>query len=414
MKLVIIGGGIIGLCSAYYALKRGLEVTVLERSAPDHDGCSLGNAGMIVPSHFVPLAAPGMVGFGLRMLLNPAAPFSLRPRAEAAFFEWLLRFWRAANPEHVKASAPVLRDLNLRSRALYQELSAELGDTFGLTQRGLVMLCRTEHTLHEEAAVAKMAHGMGMPAEVVTGPGLAALDPGVEMRAAGGVYFPQDCHLDPNRLMAALKTEVERLGGQIRWDTAVSAFRTSGGTVEAVETSSGDVTGTHYAVAGGAWSGALLRPLGIRLPLQAGKGYSLTLSHPRRLPELCSILVEARIAVTPMSGRLRFAGTMELAGLDLSVNPRRVEGMIHSIPAYLPDFQPEDFEEVPVWSGLRPCSPDGLPYIGPAPGCRNLLVAAGHAMMGLSLGPVTGELVAQLAAGETPTLDLNPVRIQRF
>lgn len=413
MKLVIIGGGIIGLCSAYYALKAGLEVVVLERNGPDHDGCSLGNAGMVVPSHFVPLAAPGMVGLGLRMLLNPAAPFSIRPRAEAAFYEWLLRFWRAANPEHVRTSAPVLRDLNLRSRELYGELAADLGDDFGLTRRGLVMLCATEHTLHEEAGVAKMAQGMGMPAEVVSGAELAALDPGVQMRAAGGVYFPEDCHLDPDRLMSVLTGEVVRRGVEIRWGTQVTGLRSGSGRIDAVETETGEITGDQFQVAGGSWSAGLLRGLGIRLPLQAGKGYSLTLDQPRRLPELCSILVEARIAVTPMSGRLRFAGTMELAGLDLSVNSRRVEGMVQSIPGYLPDFRPEDFRQAPVWSGLRPCSPDGLPYIGRAPGFSNLLVTTGHAMMGLSLGPVTGELAARLATGQQPGMNLRAVRVDR-
>jgi D-amino-acid dehydrogenase len=167
-------------------------------------------------------------------------------------------------------------------------------------------------------------------------------------------------------------------------------------------------------IAGGAWTPELTRTLGVRVLMQAGKGYSLTLPAPRQLPEVCSILTEARVAVTPMGDSLRFAGTMEITGLDTSVNPRRVRGIVQSVPHYFPAFRPEDFRDVPVWRGLRPCSPDGLPYLGRFAAFSNLSLASGHAMMGLSLGPVTGKLMAELLSDEPPSLDLVLLRPDRY
>jgi D-amino-acid dehydrogenase len=413
-SLVIIGAGISGICAAYYALREGLQVTVLERDGPETQNCSFGNAGMITPSHFVPLAAPGMVEMGLRMLFNPRSPFAIRPSFDPAFLAWLVRFWRSATPEHVAAAAPNLLALNMLSRSLYEELAADLGVDFGLTQRGLLMLCKTQEALDAEVKVAQMARKLGLEAEVLDPAGLAAADPDVRMDVPGGVFFPQDCHLTPNRLMPALREAVERGGGKIRWHTPVSGFRTEGGRIRAAVTAEGEVDADAFLITGGSWSARIVRSLRVKLPLQAGKGYSITLPKPAKLPQLCSILLEARIAVTPMGEALRFAGTMELAGLDLSVSPRRVEGMVRSIPDYLPDYPTPELQNLPLWSGLRPCSPDGLPYLGRAKRWENLWIGTGHAMMGLSLGPATGRVLTQDLLGEAPAVALKPFAVDRF
>lgn len=412
-RVVIVGGGVVGLCAAYFALERGHGVTVLERGAPDHDGCSLGNAGMVVPSHFLPLAAPGMVGLGLRMMLRRDSPFAIRPRADADLLRWCWRFWRAANALHAARSAPLLRDLNLASRRLYEELAGRIGD-FGLVQRGLLMLCKTPEALREEAHVAEQARALGLGADVLTPQQAAQVDPDIRMDVAGAVHFAQDCHLDPRRLMAALTAAVQQHGGDIRWCSEVTGWRTEGESIAAARTAGGDIEGDAFVIAGGAWSPGLVRPLGLRLPLQAGKGYSLTLPRPRSLPRLCSILAEARVAVTPMGKELRFAGTMEVTGLDRSISQPRVEGILRSIPRYFPEFRQEDFGGVPVWSGLRPCSPDGLPYVGRFARWPNLLAATGHAMMGVSLAPVTGSLVASLLSDESPAVDIAPLSPDRY
>jgi D-amino-acid dehydrogenase len=412
--VVIVGGGVIGLCAAWYALQRECRVTLLERGGPDHDSCSVGNAGMIVPSHFTPLAAPGMVGMGLRMMWNPESPFWIRPRLDRDLLSWGWRFLRAANARHVERAAPILRDLNLQSRRCYEELAERHGLRFGLVKRGLLMLCKTERVLQEEAALAQRARQIGLQAQVLTAAQAAQLDPQIQMEVAGAVYFPQDSHLIPQQFMAEMTRRLEKEGASLVWSAEVTGWRISGRRVEAALVGARKFTADEFVIAGGAWSPAIAKGLQVDLPMQAGKGYSLTLPDPPQLPSICSILTEARVAVTPMDGALRFAGTMEITGLDQSVHPARVRGILKSIPRYFPAFSPDHFRGVSVWSGLRPCSPDGLPYIGRFGRYDNLLAATGHAMMGLSLGPITGRLIAQILCGEPPSIPLNLLSPDRY
>jgi D-amino-acid dehydrogenase len=413
-SVVIVGGGIVGLSVAYYALRKGFKVTVLERGGPDHDCCSLGNAGMIVPSHFVPLAAPGMVGLGLRMLLNPEGPFAIRPRFDKELIGWCLKFMRSANAEHVRRAAPILRDLHLASRACYESMAEVPGTDFGLVKRGLLMACKTDRALEEEVELLKLAGELGLQGEALRGPQLRELDPGITMDVAGAVYYPQDCHLDPVRLMAGLQKQLAESGAEFVWNADVSGWRVVGQKVEAALTTGVEYSADEYVLAAGAWSPSVARDLAVSLPMQAGKGYSFTAPNPRQLPAICSILKEARIAVTPMGSSLRFAGTMEVTGTDLSINQARVNGIRKSIPRYFPEFKSDDFSSLPVWSGLRPCSPDGLPYIGRFSRFPNLIAATGHAMMGLSLGPVTGKLVTEIISGDKTSVDLSLLHPDRF
>lgn len=322
-------------------------------------------------------------------------------------------FWRAANAVHVARSAPLLRDLHLASRSCYEELAEEQGNDFGLVKKGLLMLCRTEHALEEESRTAGLARHLGIPAEVLDARETAGLDPGVRMNIAGSVYFPKDCHLTPDRFLASLTRRLERLGAVFSWDTELSGWRTDGTCITAARTTRGDFAAGEYVLAGGAWSSAIASELRLNLLMEAGKGYSLTLPSPRRLPAICSILTEARVAVTPMGSSLRFGGTMEFAGLDQTITRGRVQAIIEAAQEYFPESAPDDFRDVRPWSGLRPCTPDGLPYLGRTAHYSNLVVATGHAMMGMSLGPITGKLVAQLISGERPAMDialLNPDR----
>jgi D-amino-acid dehydrogenase len=414
--IVIIGGGVIGLCSAYYAARRGHRVTVIDRNPAQRDGCSFGNAGMIVPSHFVPLAAPGMVALGLKWMWNPESPFYIKPRLNAELLDWGFKFWRAATAGHVRRAAPLLRDLSFASRAAYEELAALPGHDFGLVQRGLLMLCQTPHALDEEAKFAAQANSLGVPAEVLDARQTAAHDPGVTMNVAGAVYFPKDCHLSPGRFMAVLQRQAEALGVKFHWTAEVSGFRVERDRhIHGVHLADGtEVPADEVVLAGGSWSPVSARDLGLELPMQAGKGYSLTLARPRQLPQLCSILSEARVAVTPMDGALRFGGTMEIAGLNEDINPVRVQGIIKAAARYFPEFRAEDFAGIEPWRGLRPCSPDGLPYLGRTAKFANLTLATGHAMMGLSLGPVTGRLVAEIVSDERPSFDLTLLNPDRY
>ncbi len=399
-KVVIVGAGVIGLSTAYYCAREGFQVTVLDRGEPVRDGASYGNAGMIVPSHVIPLAAPGMVALGLKWMFNPASPFYIKPRLDAELFGWAFKFWKASTAAHVKRAAPLIAELSLASRTCFEELSALPGMKADFEQRGLVMLCREEHTLHEEEKTAAYARGLGVPAERLDAAATAKLNPGARMDVAGAIYFPLDCHLSPRRFLSALQREVERLGVALRWKTEATAFSTSGGRVSAVRLSTGEeIEGDEFILCGGSWAPDLVANLGLKLPMQAGKGYSLTLEKPHHQLTTPSILTEARVAVTPMGDTLRVGGTMEVAGRDLGINPVRVRGIIDSFCRYFPEYQPKDFAEVKPWSGLRPCSPDGMPYVGRTQKFLNLSVAAGHAMMGLSLAPITGKIIADTLSG---------------
>lgn len=394
-RLVVVGGGIIGLCSAYYALRSGVAVTVLDRDPADDSGCSFGNAGLVVPSHFVPLAAPGMISKGLRWMLDRQSPFFVRPRPSASLARWGWLFWRHANAGHVRDTRELLRDLNLESRRLFAELAGDLDD-FGLETRGLLMLCNTRQGLDEEAEMAAEARELGLEVDVLDAAATARLDPGIEMDIVGSVHFRQDCHLDPARLMHALRGRIRALGGTIEHGVEIERLELDRGRVTAVHARDRRFGGRHFLVAGGSWSAGLLRQAGLRLPLQPGKGYSLTLPSPPQLPQLPSILTEAKAAVTPIGSTLRFAGTMEVGGFERNIDPLRLRGIIRSAGRYFPRFAEADFAGVEPWAGLRPVSPDGIPYLGRVPSCANLIAATGHAMMGLSLGPVSGRLVADL------------------
>lgn len=413
-QILIIGGGVIGLSVAYYSARKGHRVTLLDRDPEQRDGCSFGNAGMITPSHFVPLAAPGMVSLGLKWMWNPESPFWVKPRLDWDLWQWAHKFWRASTPQHVRRSAPLLRDLHLASRSCFQELADLPANDFGLVTKGLVMLCKTAHTFEEESKTAAYANQLGIPAEVLDARQTAALDPNIRMDIAGGIYFPKDCHLTPARFMAALKQQLDKLGVAFSWQTEVTGWRVAHGRVEAAQTNRGEFSADEIVLCGGSWSPTVARDLKLKLPMQAGKGYSLTLPNPPQLPAICAILTEARVAVTPMGSSLRFGGTMEISGLNEEINPVRVQGIIKSALKYYPDFTHQDFAGVQPWRGLRPCSPDGLPYVGRTKKYTNLSIATGHAMMGLSLGPITGKLISELLSEERPSIDLEQLAPDRF
>ncbi len=424
-RIGIIGGGIIGLCSAYYLQKAGYLVTVFEQNALA-EGCSMGNAGMIVPSHIIPLAQPGMIAKGLRWMLSPTSPFYVKPRLNADLMRWGWLFYRHSTPEHVERAIPALRDLSLLSKTLYQEL-AQTGDVdggplaFGWHERGLLMLYKTPAAEHDMAEEADVANRAGVEARILTGQQVQDLEPDARVTVRGGILYPGDAHLDPGQLVHALITLLRRKGVVMHDKTTVTGLVRERNRVTTLQTTTGDYPVDEVVVAGGAWSSLLAKKLNLSLPLQGGKGYSFMLpgnaapgmESPGNI-QVPAIMLEARATATPVGNDLRFAGTLEVAGTDLSVNMNRVRGIVQSINQYYPDVRVDMPRVEAVWSGLRPCSPDGLPYIGRVPQAENVVVATGHGMMGLSLGPATGKLVADVIAGNLPEVAMAPFAPGRF
>ncbi|GIX48558.1 MAG: D-amino-acid dehydrogenase [Candidatus Tectimicrobiota bacterium] len=411
--VLVIGGGVIGLCCAYFLAQRGYRVTVLEKARLG-SGCSYGNAGLIVPSHSVPLAAPGVLGKGLRWLLNPESPLYLKPRLDGQLWAWLWRFCRACTARHRQRAMPLLRDLHLASLRLYSELAALEGMDFGLAQRGLLTVCRTPQGFAAAREEAHLLQGIGLEAHPLSAAEVQQHEPRVAFRTVGGVFYPQDAHLDPARFVQALARHLAARGVALQEATEVFGFDTVGSRLTRVKTTRGDFAAEEVVLAGGAWSPQLARLLDLRLLMQPGKGYSLTVRRPPAAPRTPLMLAEARVAVTPMDNVLRFAGTLELAGFDFSLSRRRLAAICRAVPAYMPALVVERLALVEIWRGWRPCTPDGLPYLGRTRRYANLTIATGHAMLGVSLGPITGLLVAQLLSGEAPAVDLTLLRVERF
>ncbi|HUG13198.1 MAG TPA: FAD-dependent oxidoreductase [Opitutaceae bacterium] len=414
--IVICGGGVIGLSCAYYLAREGHRVTVVERSAEGADSCAHGSAGYVSPSHVVPLAAPGMVALGIKWMLDSRSPFYVKPRFDAGFLRWSRLFWKSCSRENVERGAPVLRDLCLASRALFAEFSREVGNVFEFQERGLLNLCFTQALLdHETHGLARLANQLGIEARVLDAAATARIEPGVRMAIAGSVYFPIDAHVTPRLFMPALLEALKKFGVEFRWSTEIIGW--VDGTdraLRAMRTTGGEIGGDMFVAAAGAWSPRLVDELGIRLPVEAGKGYSLTIPESPVQVSVPMILAESRVAVTPMGRALRFGGTMELTGINSTIRPERVEQIKAAARSFFPDFPANAFDGIEPWSGLRPVSPDGLPYIGRFAARPNLIAAAGHAMLGLTLAPITGALVADVVAGRTPSIPLEHLNPDRF
>lgn len=413
MKIGILGGGIIGLSSAYYLNKAGYDVTIIDQTNL-LDGCSHGNAGMIVPSHFIPLAAPGMISKGIRWMFDSTSPFYIKPRFSKSLIKWGYHFYRSATSAHVQKSAPALKEISLLSKSLYQEWKQELPFDFGYQEKGLLMLFKTKEAEHEEANTVEMASRYGIEAYLLNASEVQNLETQIKVDVKGGVYFPGDAHLNPNVLVTNLIRFLRQKGVSFRDKTTLKDFQIDNGKVLAVKTNNGDFRFDEVVMALGSWSGEIGGKLQLSLPMQAGKGYSFTLNDAVNNVQIPSIFLEARVAVTPMGNSLRFGGTMEITGVDHRINMNRVKGIVNAIPRYYPKMLVPMPNQENVWHGLRPCSPDGLPYIGRSKKIENLIIATGHSMMGLSLAPATGLLVSELVDNKKSSMNIELFEPERF
>ncbi len=413
MKAVIIGGGIIGLSSAYYLSKQGWEVTVIDRTDLS-DNCSHGNLGMIVPSHFVPMAAPGIIAQGIRWMFNSKSPFYVKPSLNRSLINWGLRFMKSATASHVEYSAPYLKNINLLSKKLYEDLSAAPGFDFAFEKKGIVMYYKTEKVAEEEIHLAEKARAMGLDAVVLSREAIQLLEPEVKPDVLGGVHYRCDAHIYPNKLNTQMVQHLKNAGVRFVTGNPVQQINRQHQSIQSVTVNGEEISGDIFVAAAGSWLPELLKMAGLQLPLMPGKGYSFIHDNPVHQLQVPAILCEARVAITPMGNQLRFGGTMEIGAVNNKINMKRVQGIVEAVPAYFPGIEMTMPPKEKVWYGFRPCSPDGMPYIGFGKSYQNLLYAGGHGMMGLSLGLATGKLIAELAEGSKTSIDIKAFDPARF
>ena len=411
--VVIIGGGIVGLSSAYYLHKKGYKVIILDKGDLD-DNCSYGNAGMIVPSHFVPLASPGMIQQGIRWMFNSKSPFYVKPSLNANLIGWGLKFLKNANAKHVEQSAIPLRDLSLLSKQLYQNLAKEPNFEFELKNNGILAFYKTEKAAEEESHLVKKALALGLDMAILNPAECNALQPELKLDILGAVHYRCDSHLYPQKLMDSLLRYLKLNGVKIERNHEVTKIEWSGNQINYVFAGQKSWRADHYVLAAGSWSPEISKMANLNVPIMPGKGYSFMEPEPAQRMQIPALLCEARVSLTPMNGSIRYGGTMELDKINQNINKQRVLGIVESIPKYFPDLKPAIPDTDKIWYGFRPCSPDGLPYIGFNHKAKNLIIATGHGMMGLSLGPATGALVSELIDGEKTSIDIAAFSPSRF
>jgi len=394
---VVVGGGAIGVSAAYELARRGVRTTLLERGVLA-EGCSSGNAGLVCPSHSHPLATPGALAEGIRGLLRSDSALSLRPRR--ATLTWLARFVSACRSGHVEPATDAIRSLSVASLGLHTQLAA-LGT--GFERRGILSVYESEARFAEDRREAARS---GLTARVLSPAETRALEPALRGAIGGGIFFPEEGHVDPLRYVQAIGEGAASAGADVQTGVEVRSLARG-----IVETSRGSLRPETVVLAAGAWTGRLARSAGASIPITGGKGYHLDFAPTADDPRLPLLIQGARSAVTPLAGRLRLAGTLEVAGLDLGRSEARIEAMRRRAARVLGS---DGGELIDVWAGLRPCAPDGLPVIGRPAALPNLVVAGGHAMKGISLAPVTGQLVAELVCGDRPSHDLTPFSPDRF
>ncbi len=410
--VLIIGGGPVGLSCAYYLLKSGRKVTILDAKEIGK-GSGSGNAGHIVPSHIIPLAAPGVIGSALKWMLDPAhSPFGMKVSLDPNYISWLLKFVLACSDANVQRSIKPLNDLGQLSAKNFAQLIAEEKFDCSYQEKGLLHLFKTEKAFHEGQHEGEFMQKHGISVSVYDKNKIHEVEPAALDDVIGGVHFTGDAHLNPAVFLKLLSNRLRAMGAEMFENTPVTGFESANGKITKIKTSAGDFEAEQIILAAGALTPSVARDLKLNIPIQPARGYSLTMSATKQMPRHALILGERRIAVSPMGDILRFTGRLEVGNYNMEPNPIWIHRIENSAREYLRLDEKLDIKE--TWAGLRPTTPDGMPIIGYSPNHNNLILATGHAMLGLSLGPGTGQVVAELVNGKGTAFDLSPLRLERF
>ena len=415
MEVVIIGGGINGLSSAYYLQEAGHQVTIIDQTDITNN-CSYGNAGYICPSHFVPLATPGIVQQGLKWMLNSKSPFYIQPRFSKSLIEWGWHFMRSATEAKVEAAAVPLRDYALFSQQLYTDWAKLPQFNFAYEHKGLLEIFQTAAVEEHAHHTVEKANQLGLTGtKMISKAELDTMEPSHPINARGAIYFGCDAHLYPQKMMQQLISDLKNKGVRFALNETVIDFEKKHNAISKVITNKAAYNADTVVLASGAWSRELAEKLAINIPLVGGRGYSITLEDSPYMTNHPAVLVEGRIALTPMDGnKMRFGGTMEITSTKTPPKLNRVKGIVEAVKKYFPTFDIPMPTIEDVWFGYRPCSADGLPYVGRTKKCTNLIMATGHAMVGMSLGAATGKIVTEIIQEQKPSIDIAIYNPERF
>jgi D-amino-acid dehydrogenase len=408
--VIVIGGGVVGLAVAEALQRSDAEVCVLERGRCGAQA-SAGNAGWITPGLSTPIPAPGVVPRALRWMLDPGSPLLVRPTLRPSFLRWSWDFWRCTSPQRYHAGMAALVPLGQRALVAYDALRAN-GVAFEMHADGLLFAAHHEGRLEEELHVLREQQALGFAGRVepLSAAETRDLEPALSDAVVGGIFAADERHVRPETVTAGLAEHLRNHAVQIREHVRVERIERDGGGW-AIHAPGEVVRSERVVVAAGAQTGAMLAPLGVRLPLEGAKGYSFTDSAPPVRPRRPLYLLESKVGVSPYDGAVRFAGTLELGSRDTEVDARRLRALDAAGARYLDGWYASVGRK--EWAGMRPLLPDGLPAIGPVPGHRGLFVATGHAMLGVTLAPVTAEILAPAVLG-APSPALAPFSVARF
>lgn len=408
---IVVGGGLIGSFTAYYLAEMGWSVTLLERDRMG-SGASHGNCGYVCPSHAMPLSGPGVIAKTLPTLLQRDSALSIPPRWDPALWRWLWRFRSECSREKMMATAQGRAALLQQSKRLYEDLFANDVLDCEFKPRGLLTAYRSQHEFESFATTAELLKAeFGIETTRFDSESLVEFEPALRPGLAGGWLYNDDGHVRPDKLMSSLHQRLVERDVDVREQTALTAFRFEAGRVRAVVADELELEADAVVLANGAEASKWGKSLGCHVPIQPGKGYSMTMPALPHQPAVPIIFEESHVAVTPMEGAFRVGSTMEFAGYSRALTPKRLSLLRRAANVHLVDTIPENVDE--TWCGWRPMSADGLPFLGPVPAATNLFLASGSGMIGLATGPGTGQLVARLIAGETPEIDPHPYRIDR-
>ncbi|MFT5301463.1 MAG: D-amino-acid dehydrogenase [Mariniblastus sp.] len=411
-RVVIVGGGVIGAMCAWNLVEAGCQVTIVDRDKFGA-GCSHGNCGYISPSHVLPLSQPGAITKTLKAMVKSNSPFRVKPRFEMSFVNWFWNFTRQCNQTDMLASGVGRHALLQSSKRLYQELIASQSIDCEWQERGLLFVFDDEKTFTNYGATdSLLREQFNVAATPYDGQQLLELEPAIKPGFGGAWHYEGDCHIRPDKLLAEMRVRLEQRGTQFVEDFSVQQFVRENGSAKTVLSNGQSIEADHFVVATGAMTPFLNAHLGMKIPIEPGKGYSLTMPTPTRMPKIPIIFEDSHVAITPMVSKYRIGSTMEFVGYDTSINRKRIDLLKTAAAKYLYEPYCEPVEE--EWFGWRPMTWDGKPIIDRSPAMPNVWIAAGHNMLGLSMATGTGRLMRELMLGETPHIDPTHFSAARF